>query len=145
MNMATCPKCSAHLKPVLYQEVEIDRCLHCGGIWFDSLEAETLKQMKGSESLDSGSLETSSPFDEVRGSPVVARRSLSDKVGREINCPRCYTAMMRMLDLDRYSIWYEKCSRCHGVWLDAGEFKKFKRNFTSKNLLHRAKDVFRKK
>ena len=129
MNMATCPKCSAHLKPVLYQEVEIDRCLHCGGIWFDSLEAKTLKQMKGSEKLDSGNSDGAQ----------------FDKVSREINCPRCDTAMMRMLDLDRYSIWYEKCSRCHGVWLDAGEFKKFKRNFTSRNLLHRAKDVFRKK
>ena len=30
-----CPKCQARLEPVQYAGVEVDRCVRCGGLWFD--------------------------------------------------------------------------------------------------------------
>ena len=114
MNPITCPKCRGPLKSVAYRDVEVNRCLRCSGLWFDSLEIEQLKTIHGSESLDVGN-------------PLIGRQL--NRIEQEISCPKCGTIMMRMLDIDRYSIWYEKCPHCQGVWLDAGEFKKFKQNF----------------
>lgn len=130
MNPINCPKCGRSLEQVICGGIEVDRCLSCKGMWFDSLEAEQLKAIKGSESLDIGDPDTGSQFDKIAGN---------------IDCPRCECRMIRMIDIDRYSIWYEKCSKCHGVWLDAGEFKKFKDNFQPQGLLHRARQAFRKK
>ena len=51
--------------------------------------------------------------------------------------------MQKMLDVDRYSIWYEQCTQCRGIWLDAGEFKKFKQNFQPHNLMNLTQIIFR--
>ncbi|MDY6783766.1 MAG: zf-TFIIB domain-containing protein [Cyanobacteriota bacterium] len=113
----TCPKCSGQLEQTTYAEIEVDRCTKCAGIWFDSQEAEALKTIQGSESLDIGTTNAKSELD--------AR-------DRDLPCPRCRVAMMRMLDLDRHKIWYECCPKCGGMWLDAGEFRQFKQNFRSR-------------
>lgn len=131
MKPLDCPKCGGSLTPVTYQGVEIDRCQQCGGMWFDSLEAETLKRLSGSEVLDKGNIASTS--------------SQGDRHESEIVCPRCQEPMMGMLDIDKYSIWYEKCLNCEGVWLDAGEFKQFKRNFQSRNILNLAKKIFQRR
>lgn len=123
-----CPKCKGSLEQVVYADIEVDRCRQCGGIWFDALEAEELKKIKGSESLDIGNPEVGSRLNNLDG---------------KIMCPRCRTATIRMLDIDRYSIWYEQCPKCQGIWLDAGEFKQFKQNFSTDNFLRRAKNAFR--
>ncbi len=130
MNSITCPKCGGSLEQVIHKGIEVDRCLNCAGIWFDFLEAEQLKTIKGSESLDIGNPEIGSQFDRIDG---------------EIYCPRCSEKMTRMLDIDQHSIWYEKCPECQGVWFDAGEFKKFKQNFQPRGWLHRARQMFRQK
>ncbi|MDY7014910.1 MAG: zf-TFIIB domain-containing protein [Cyanobacteriota bacterium] len=114
----TCPKCSEPLEQTTYAEIEVDRCMRCAGIWFDSLEAEMLKTIQGSESLDVGAIDTNSQLD--------AR-------DRDLLCPRCRVPMLRMLDIDRHKIWYERCPKCQGMWLDAGEFKQFKQNFRSRS------------
>lgn len=129
MNPTICPKCGRGLEQVICGGIEVDRCLSCKGIWFDSLEAEQLKAVKDSERLDVGDPETGSQL---------------DRLSEDICCPRCEEQMFRMIDIDRYSIWYEKCPKCHGVWLDAGEFKKFKENFKPKGVLSRVKQVFRR-
>ena len=128
MNSTICPKCGGSLEPVVCAGIEVDRCLSCKGIWFDSLEAEQLKAIQGSESLDIGDPETGSQLDQLT---------------RDIECPRCEVKMTRMVDIDLYCIWYETCPKCHGVWLDAGEFKKFKDNFKPKGFLGHIRQVFR--
>ena len=128
MKSLNCPKCNGHLEVVIHRGVEIDRCRKCMGMWFDRLEAETLKQIAGSETLDIGNGETTTQ---------------SNRVKEDIKCPRCHKSMLQMLDIDRHSIWYEKCLECEGVWLDAGEFRQFKRNFVSKNPLNIVKRIFK--
>jgi hypothetical protein len=41
----------------------------------------------------------------------------------KIECPRCHTLMIRMVELRQHHIWYESCAVCYGKWFDAGEFK----------------------
>ncbi len=122
MTQLQCPKCQGSLESVVYSGVEVDRCTDCKGIWFDSMEAQTLKNVEGAESIDIGDPETGRKFDE-RGN---------------INCPKCQTQMTKMVDLKQSHIWYEKCPVCYGIWFDAGEFKDFK----EENLSDMFKGIF---
>ncbi len=131
MKPKICPKCRGKLEQVGWAGVEVDRCLSCKGIWFDSLEAEQLKAIKGSEILDVGDPETGSQL---------------DRITENVKCPCCKVKMTRMVDIDQHCIWYETCPKCRGVWLDAGEFKNFKNNFKrQEGLLDRAMSVFGRK
>jgi Zn-finger nucleic acid-binding protein len=72
-----CPKCNSMMEKVEYQSIEIDRCKNCSGLWFDMLEAEHLKEMKGSEQIDIGDPETGKMFNKIE----------------KINCPKCNIQM----------------------------------------------------
>ncbi len=116
MKPLKCPKCKGKLESIVYETIEVDRCCQCQGIWFDQTEAESLKKKQGSEKIDLGN--PNSP-------------SNQDRVNPTLKCPRCRTTLIKMLDLDKYQIWYEKCPNCQGIWLDAGEFSQFKQNFAT--------------
>jgi Zn-finger nucleic acid-binding protein len=110
MTQMQCPKCQGSLEAIVYSDIQVDRCTNCQGIWFDSMEAQTLKKIQGSESIDTGEPQTGSKFDEIGN----------------INCPKCHAQMTKMVDLKQSHIRYEKCPICYGIWFDAGEFKDFK-------------------
>jgi Zn-finger nucleic acid-binding protein len=101
----TCPKCKSAMERVQVSTVEVDRCTGCHGIWFDSLEEERLKSAGGVHEVDTG----------------------SDSDGRPdttlVNCPRCHTRMIRMVDVDQPEIAFESCKFCYGRFLDPGEFR----------------------
>jgi len=104
-----CPKCNSSLETVSYENIEVDRCTSCHGIWFDHLEKEDLTRMEGSESIDIG--------DEIIGAKYNQMRKIS--------CPRCDVEMLLMVDKDQFHIKYESCPSCFGTFLDAGEFKDY--------------------
>lgn len=110
--MMQCPKCDKPMETVVYKTIEVDRCTVCRGIWFDMLEHEVLKELKGSEAIDTGE-------------PRVGK--LFDKENR-CNCPVCHTKMIGMVDRDRPHIHYEACTVCFGAFFDAGEFKEYKQH-----------------
>lgn len=105
-----CPKCHSAMEAVVYEGVEVDRCTECKGLWFDMLEHERLRERKGSEAIDDGNAEKGKAFDAVD----------------EIQCPKCRTRMIRMVDKDQPHIRYESCGTCYGVFFDAGEFTDLK-------------------
>ena len=107
-----CPKCAQAMQKVTYHDVEVDRCINCGGIWFDMLELEELKKIEGSERIDTGSAAVGKQYNEVD----------------RIQCPVCNTPMIRMVDKQQHHIWYEGCATCYGVFLDAGEFRDLKKD-----------------
>ncbi|NEO35458.1 MAG: zf-TFIIB domain-containing protein [Moorea sp. SIOASIH] len=110
MTQLKCPKCEGTLEAVVYSTIPVDRCTSCQGIWFDSMEAQLLKEIKGSEIIDTGDPKTGSKFNEIR----------------DINCPKCQTKLTKMVDIKQTHIRYEKCPVCYGIWFDAGEFKDYK-------------------
>lgn len=95
-----------------YQGIEIDRCTHCYGMWFDHFELEELQRLSGSEVIDIGDMD----------------------VGREQNehskifCPKCIQPSLMQTETDQRQehIQYERCPNCQGVYLDAGEFRDIK-------------------
>lgn len=119
-----CPKCGSDMEKVTHEQIEVDRCTDCKGIWFDMLEHEHLKAMQGSESIDVGD-------------PKLGRDS--DMI-RRISCPACKTDMIQMVDNKQPHITYEACTTCYGVFFDAGEFKDYK----EESILDFFKDLFAK-
>jgi Zn-finger nucleic acid-binding protein len=105
-----CPKCGGSMEAVTFASIEVDRCVGCRGIWFDMLEADRLKPLRGSEVIDDGD-------------PRIGRRY--NEQGK-INCPKCGNRMIPLVDARQPHLWYESCNSCFGVFFDAGEFRDFK-------------------
>ena len=100
-----CPKCNVKMEEVTCEDVQIDRCAACKGIWFDSGEAETLSRKWIAEFIDIGD-------------PEVGHRLNSLDT---IACPRCDETMERFFDIEGRQVQYERCAK-HGQFFDAGEF-----------------------
>lgn len=119
-----CPKCSSPMEKVNFSDVEVDRCTNCKGIWFDLLEHEKLKEIEGSETIDTGDPDVGKKYNKIEN----------------IICPVCKTNMVKMVDNEHPHIWYESCATCYGVFFDAGEFKDYKED----TFLGFIKDMFTK-
>lgn len=102
-----CPKCESEFETFTYENVEVDRCTSCGGIWFDALEKENLMLIQGAERIDIGDKRVGKKYNEMQ----------------DINCPKCEVKMLRMADKTQFHIEYEFCPTCLSTFFDAGEFK----------------------
>jgi Zn-finger nucleic acid-binding protein len=111
MQPLQCPKCKAPMEQVQVETTEVDRCTSCRGLWFDALEDQDIRGAEGAETLDAAT-----PGAPPASPPAKRRQSA-------IDCPRCKSPMIQMVDRMGRRIQYESCPRCHGKFLDAGEFK----------------------
>jgi len=118
-----CPKCHAHMEVVRFEDTDVDRCVRCGGLWFDHLEHEALRQRDGAEAIDSG---------------PAWQAAMHNQQGRSF-CPVDGTLMVRMVDAAHPDLWLESCPRCRGTFFDAGEFTNLKASELGK-FLHRRPD-----
>jgi Zn-finger nucleic acid-binding protein len=105
-----CPKCQAHMEVVRFEATDVDRCVRCGGLWFDRSEAEELRGRAGSEVIDSGPA-WQAPMHNEQG---------------KVFCPVDGALMVRMVDPAYPQFWLESCPTCQGNFFDAGEFTDFK-------------------
>jgi len=97
------------MEPLTLNDVEVDRCTKCFGLFFDHLEKETLKKIAGSEALDVGDEYVGATYNEIMDVP----------------CPRCRMKMDHVLHTDPFEIKFESCPSCKGAYFDAGEFKDY--------------------
>lgn len=110
-----CPKCktesfeplSVTLAVFSNQQVAVDRCKSCQGIWFDEQE---LPQLLAAEPQRLSALRAGSGKDELD-----ARRG---------NCPRDGSVLLRVYSAINRSVVLDTCLQCRGIWLDGGEFEK---------------------
>lgn len=102
-----CPKCRADMEQVNYEGIEIDRCRHCQGLWFDAGEIEALSEKKAAAELDTGNVATGRNLNAIQ----------------DYDCPRCSERMVRTTDARQPHISFETCSACQGSFLDAGELR----------------------
>jgi Zn-finger nucleic acid-binding protein len=109
MQSLQCPKCKAPMEMVQIETTQVDRCTSCRGLWFDALEDQDIRSAEAAETLDA-------PAAGPAPAPPKGKRSTFD-------CPRCQAPMIQMVDRMGRRIQYESCPRCHGKFLDAGEFK----------------------
>jgi uncharacterized protein len=94
----------------ILNNIRVERCLQCYGIWFNEGQHQLLKQVKGSEQIDIGPAELGREFD----------------TAENVACPICNDIMETVSDTQQSHIHYEACPSGHGVFFDAGEYKDFK-------------------
>lgn len=120
-----CPKCGSWFEVVTFEEIEIERCTDCKGLWFDMLERDDLLRMEGSEAIDIGSEQVGKKFDKVE----------------HPECPRCSVKMIAMIDKDQFHIHYECCPSCYGTFFDAGEFRDLKEHTVAERFMQMVRTI----
>ena len=105
-----CPKCKIELHKKTIQEIEVDECQKCEGIWF---EKDELRQIKDKTDSDLNWMDF-----EIWKHPEKFK-AISNKNA----CPNC-TNKMNVLDYDNTNIEIEYCTDCQGIWLDKNKLQK---------------------
>jgi Zn-finger nucleic acid-binding protein len=101
-----CPVCNNPIVVLELDQVEIDHCLHCGGIWLDAGELELLLETEG---------------DRLRFKNFLTEdNSVKEK---RYPCPICNKKMKKVFVGEGKKILIDKCKNNHGLWLDKGELE----------------------
>ena len=95
-----CPACDEVMLILEYQEIELDYCPSCQGIW-----------------LDEGELEAMTGFRKRIDLSDIPKARKSDR-----KCPRCRKKMLKG-DFPGTKIEVDVCPRDGGIWLDHGEIQ----------------------
>jgi Zn-finger nucleic acid-binding protein len=102
-----CPVCKEAMITLELDEVEVDYCLSCSGIWLDAGELEMLL-------VDSNEAQT------VLNS-FKPDKNCDEKPRR---CPICLKKMEKILvGPDKICKLIDKCRKGHGLWFDKGELQ----------------------
>jgi len=91
-----CPVCKEGMVVLELNEVEVDFCLVCKGIWLDEGEKEKFL----------------AAFEVDRD---------TEEKGRK--CPICRKRMVKVLCGEEKKIRIDKCKKEHGIWFDEGELE----------------------
>lgn len=99
-----CPVCRVPLIAVEREQIEVDYCISCRGLWFDSGELNVLAEKMG-VALDIAS--------------IFATPAATSEKPR--HCPRCGKTMEKSEMTSARGIITDRCPENEGVWLDARE------------------------
>jgi Zn-finger nucleic acid-binding protein len=101
-----CLKCTSVLDKTRIDEIEVDNCPACGGLWLDHGEIERLSRKMASE------------LDRLRR--VLGGRSGPPGVPSDVqgSCPACQGEVK---EVALGNIRIDFCTRCRGLFLDRGE------------------------
>ena len=102
-----CPVCKNAMVVLELQQVEVDHCFGCGGIWLDAGELELL--------ID----------DPVRSQKLLESFEI-DKACAEAKrrCPICRKKMQKVIvGHDEPRLLLDRCPKKHGLWFDRGELQ----------------------
>lgn len=110
-----CPRCMVELKVAFHEDIEVDTCLECSGIWVDIIEEKMLLKM----------LPEVFTIEELhRLRKYYQSFSRIDPV-RYIPCPLCKKLMQRKNWGAHSGVIVDTCYE-HGTWYDAGELEKIR-------------------
>jgi Zn-finger nucleic acid-binding protein len=88
-------------------QVEVDHCTRCGGVWLDAEEMDLL--LEGSEGREEirrrATVEASSP-EEKRRCPICSKKMEKARITRQGR---------------ETGVLIDRCEKRHGTWLDGGE------------------------
>lgn len=102
-----CPVCKNAMVVLELQQVEVDHCFGCGGIWLDAGELELL--------ID----------DNARSLKLLESfRADPECTEAKRKCPICYKKMEKVVvGPDKPQLLIDRCRKKHGLWFDSGELQ----------------------
>ena len=115
--MIRCPQCNRETKEVTVranpgQLIVLDQCGRCGGIWCDKWELFP---------VDADEAERIDPLNQEL---LKDQTKLTDK---PLYCPRCTAALHVFAEpILPKDIQLHRCWRCDGIWLNRGQFRRYK-------------------
>jgi Zn-finger nucleic acid-binding protein len=101
-----CPVCKDIMLIIELNEVEVDYCSSCSGVWLDAGELELLID----EDSDAENLLSSFHIDE-------------DHTEKPYKCPICNKRMSKVHVGENRDVIIDKCPAGDGLWFDEGELK----------------------
>jgi uncharacterized protein len=113
--MSLCPRCHhKEMRLIHVNDVELDFCDTCEGVWFDKDELEQVLRIGES---DAAGTELAPSFDSDM------ERLETPGMGG-LKCPRCGSDMFRYNYAVSSGILLDNCENGCGLWLDDGEIRK---------------------
>mgnify|MGYP003869543181 CR=1 FL=1 len=119
----TCPNDGEQMEKVQAGNFLIDRCTHCGALWFDMAELQRMI----AHTMPMAAFETFAK-EEKRGPTIKVKK-----------CPRDHTPLTDVPDAEQPQIIFQQCSECGGLLLNAGQLL----DLTQYTLAERVKTFFR--
>ena len=101
-----CPVCKEPMIVLELNEVEIDYCTSCDGIW-----------------LDGGELELLIEDEQEREMLLSSFKKDSENREKPYKCPICNKRMEKVYVGENNDVLIDKCSDNDGLWFDKGELK----------------------
>lgn len=114
-----CPKCKSDMIVVEQDNIELDYCTDCNGVWFDAGEMDLLLQSIDIDS--SGSL-----LKDMLDAPE------TDSPEKNRKCPICGSKMKKPTIGDKNKILIDVCPKGDGMWFDGGELTELIKQLSSK-------------
>jgi uncharacterized protein len=103
-----CVKCEGTLVTVRIEDIDVDQCTRCAGIWFDAHE---LERVLGQPHID----------------PLLGHGARPGDDDRRGHCPRCGGDGVLVRVASRVApIHVDTCAVCGGKWLDGGEIDRLR-------------------
>ena len=102
-----CPVCKSAMIVLELDEVEVDYCTECEGIWLDAGELELL--LGGA----------------VQSEGLMGSFQPANTTEKKRKCPICLKKMDKVLvgDAADKKELIDRCGRTHGLWFDGGELQ----------------------
>ncbi len=114
-----CPACNNEMIVVEYNQIELDYCTSCKGIWFDNTELDLLlKSLK----LDSSGYLLKNMLDQ----PELF------SLEKQHRCPICKKTMRLIHPQEMTELVLDICPRNDGIWFDGGELGQLIKQIGSK-------------
>lgn len=111
-----CPNCQATLRTVTYEGIAIETCPSCKGEWMDVKELGPIARAREVR------------FDEEERRAIAAAAKITGvevaREDRDLVCPKCSGQTDAINYGGDIGIIIDRCTDCHGVWLDNGELER---------------------
>jgi Zn-finger nucleic acid-binding protein len=107
-----CVSCKEPMVVLEVDQVEIDHCVNCGGVWLDAGELELLLE------------EADAAQRTLEGTSTNAAVHQGSR-----KCPICRKTMEELTIGDSTRITIDRCRQGHGIWFDKGELQGVMRIF----------------
>jgi len=101
-----CPVCNQPMIILELDQVEVDYCVSCYGVWLDEGELELLLQDSDEKNK-------------------LFKSFIIDKANKErpVKCPICSKKMDKTFCGDENKVIIDECPRKHGLWFNKGELQ----------------------
>ena len=103
-----CPVCKEAMIVVEHEKIELDYCVECHGVWFDSGELELMLKSLGLPSTEFN-------MDNIM---TLQEKNVDEKKRK---CPLCRRKMKKVVIGRDPEVLIDACPRGEGLWFDGGE------------------------